>query len=143
MEIYPDTLFSGEIVNYNFASQLPYSASNSHTYICIKGSITDGKTDIDLSNNEYCKTNTTGKIILNLYPNPTNNEINLDLNIVIPGNAKLDIFDKEGRIIYSNQIELKSGFNRLSIDVKSFAKGKYSLIINTQEGESSAEFIKY
>ena len=143
MEIYSDTLFSGQIVNYNFTAQLPYSETNPPTYICVKGTLSEEKIDIDLSNNEACKTTSSNNLILNLYPNPSSTEINLDLNIIIPGNSKFDIFDKEGRYIYSNQIELTPGFNRLRIDIKSFAKGKYTLKLNTQEGENSVEFIKY
>jgi hypothetical protein len=111
--------------------------------VCVKGILSEEKIDVDLSNNEACKTNSTNQLILNLYPNPTNNEINLDLNIIIPGNSMLDIFDKEGRFVYSNKINLVAGFNRLKIDIRTFAKGKYTLRLNAQEGENSVEFIKY
>ncbi|MBI5540675.1 MAG: PKD domain-containing protein [Bacteroidia bacterium] len=143
VEIYQDTIFSGEILDYYFTSLLPYNETFPQKYVCVKGSLSQSIIDKDLTNNEACKTIVLSNVILNLYPNPSSTEINLDLNITIPGDSKLDIFDKEGRMVYSNHAQLSIGFNRLTISVMDFAKGKYTLTLKTPEGENTTEFIKY
>ena len=143
MEIYQDTIWSGQSIIYNFNSQLPVSEVNKPTYVCVKGNLTGGITDSDLSNNEQCIVLKSNDIILNLYPNPTSTDINLDLNIVIPGESQLEIYDKAGRIVTKNKFVLQSGFNRLTIDVKDYSKGKYNIQLKAPEGSESIEFVKY
>jgi len=113
------------------------------SYVCVKGSLQNNQIDFDNSNNEACKVDKENQLLLNLYPNPANSEIYIDLNVVIPGDANLEIFDKTGRMVYSGQIKLTAKFNRLIIDIKNFAKGKYTIRLNAPEGETSADFIKY
>ncbi|OFX29610.1 MAG: hypothetical protein A2X08_04970, partial [Bacteroidetes bacterium GWA2_32_17] len=142
LEIYKGTILS-EIKYYTFVSQIPINESNMPSYVCVKGSLSNGKTEIDNTNNEACKVLIQNQTLLSLFPNPTDNKLNINLNIKAAENSKLEIIDKTGRIVYSNNINMVVGFNHIEIDVSSYSKGKYTLRITNSDEEIKADFVKY
>jgi len=143
MENYQETILSGETKEYNFVSQIPVSENNMPSFICVKGSLSNGKTEIDYTNNEACKVLIQNQTLLSLFPNPTDNKLNINLNIKAAENSKLEIIDKIGRVVYSNYINMVVGFNHIEIDVSSYSKGKYTLRITNSDEEIKADFVKY
>ncbi len=143
MEVCHDTIYSGQIVTYNFNSLLPVTLQNTPEYICAKGMLAAGQADADLTNNEACEVLGESNFVLNLYPNPASSEINVDLYIALSGKSTIEIVDKAGRLVNHQEYELQTGFNRLIIDVRDYAKGKYNIHLVVPEGLESLEFVKY
>lgn len=70
-----------------------------------------------------------------LYPNPTNNELNINLKSAIEINS-IQIYNTIGQLV-----TVQTG-NALKIDVSNLKTGNYFIKINTNEGFSTSQFIK-
>lgn len=76
-----------------------------------------------------------------LFPNPTNNQLNIDIDFKTKQSASLKIINSIGQIVYDEKIE----GNKISklISVQTLPKGLYQLSIFMQDGKvSSQSFIK-
>lgn len=71
----------------------------------------------------------TSNVTLNLFPNPANN--NVKLNIAgVSGNVDCTILDMSGRVVYSQNVNAEQG---TTINVSNFAKGAYFVRITNNE----------
>lgn len=73
---------------------------------------------------------------LNIYPNPTNNVINIT---GLEDVQQLSILDITGKVVYNNKI---ISTNNLSIDISEASKGLYFLQIKTANGIDSYKIVK-
>jgi hypothetical protein len=71
----------------------------------------------------------------NLYPNPTKNELNINLKLAVEINS-IQIYNTIGQLV-----AVQTG-NALKVDVSNLKTGNYFIKINTNEGFSSSQFIK-
>ena len=71
----------------------------------------------------------------NLYPNPTTNELNINLKSAIEINS-IQIYNTIGQLV-----SVQTG-NALKVDVSNLKTGNYFIKINTNEGFSTSQFIK-
>lgn len=81
-----------------------------------------------------------GNADINLYPNPTSGNINIDFTSIAEGNCMLSIFDMTGRIV--RQIEFKSvvGQNHQFMDLSDISKGAYLMRLASEDGQSIVQF---
>ncbi|WP_225875118.1 T9SS type A sorting domain-containing protein [Flavobacterium bernardetii] len=70
-----------------------------------------------------------------LYPNPTTNELNINLKSAIEINS-IQIYNTIGQLVIT-----QTG-NALKVDVSNLKTGNYFIKINTNEGYSTSQFIK-
>jgi hypothetical protein len=70
-----------------------------------------------------------------LYPNPTTNELNINLKSAIEINS-IQIYNTIGQLV-----TVQTG-NALKVDVSNLKSGNYFIKINTNEGFSTSQFIK-
>ncbi len=79
---------------------------------------------IDNSSNGY----------LNVYPNPTSGILNVSYHS--PGNEKINIqlADATGRIVFTDQADVKTGDNSILVDLGAIATGLYNLSLSTNTG---------
>ena len=73
---------------------------------------------------------------VNLYPNPTNGTLNIDLNNLT--NVSVSIYDINGRVILNKDL---SG-NENSVDLSNFQTGMYLFKIKSSEGEINKKVVK-
>src|SRR3989339_678662 len=86
--------------------------------------------------------NEIGNYELSIYPNPAKD----NLFITLPDrlstiNNELQIFDSEGKLIYSFAVKPVDGVNLISIPVKLFSAGHYFVNITSAKGILSGKFI--
>ena len=77
----------------------------------------------------------------NIYPNPSDSQINIDYDL--EGNKKgvLEIYNMEGQLI--EQKSLGDFFDKVMLDVSEYTSGTYIVKIQTDNGEVLSErFIK-
>ena len=67
---------------------------------------------------------------VNVYPNPSNGKITLEVNSVQEREFALTITDMIGRQIITLNPKLNVGINNLEIDLSTYAKGIYTLHVN-------------
>jgi hypothetical protein len=76
--------------------------------------------------------------IVNLYPNPANNYLELIYNL--HSNGKLQILDISGKLLF--QSELNSNDHETRIDISNFSNGIYFLKITTKDKDETVKFVK-
>jgi photosystem II stability/assembly factor-like uncharacterized protein len=68
---------------------------------------------------------------LNVYPNPSNGNINLDVTIIKPGNYTLSVYNIMGQIIYTDAINISSHYNA-NLNLSEYPAGVYLITLNGQ-----------
>lgn len=68
---------------------------------------------------------------ITIYPNPSKNFINIDLNVDKKLDGNLLITNTLGQVVYTNNMKLNDGENHLKLDISSLNKGVYYLILET------------
>lgn len=77
---------------------------------------------------------------LKVYPNPAKDLLNIEFTSETTGKTKFDIFNLNGRLIKT--VNLESTDNHYQINIQDLASGAYILIINNEGGSNSHKFIK-
>lgn len=79
---------------------------------------------------------------LNVYPNPTVNQVNL--NFFVPDNNKVEvnIYNEMGQVVYTNAVENFIGNQNMVIDVSEFSTGSYIVKIVGNNYSQEQSFIK-
>lgn len=77
------------------------------------------------------KVNAVNNVSFDVYPNPTNGETTLKINAVLSENAKVVVVNTLGQVVYSKQVELNVGVNTIPLNVKEFATGLYSVMVES------------
>ncbi len=110
---------NGTPSNYEAIDQLPFST----TYYRVKMmDQTTGK----INYSKIVKVNNTqAGAQVSLFPNPTQDWVNIEIKGTLPADANVVIFDALGRIMYSNTINENE---ILKIDVSNYAKGLYQVV---------------
>ncbi|MBK9329587.1 MAG: T9SS type A sorting domain-containing protein [Sphingobacteriales bacterium] len=82
--------------------------------------------------------------IVSVYPNPTNDKVNIVYQSTEQQKLNLLLFNAIGQNMYSNNYAVNSGLNTITIDASAFAKGMYIIgLQNTSKGNNyQAKFVK-
>ncbi len=86
--------------------------------------------------------NANNNAVLNLFPNPATESINIQLTNRIPENAFVNIFDQLGRLVAQQNTALVDGFNQIELYVTDLASGIYFIEIQTTSNKQQLRFIK-
>ena len=76
-----------------------------------------------------------------IYPNPSNGQFSVEVNTENSFMAEVIIYDLTGRIISSNNEQLHSGVNTISIDLDHIAPGTYVLQMRNGDKQFVSSFI--
>ncbi len=93
------TLPSGPqgIIIYNFAAAFQLSPEQSVSYYCISALNPDGQTDDNPGNNEKCATLTNQFTVVQPYPNPFSDLLQLQFILPYKGHVTVELFDNIGQ----------------------------------------------
>lgn len=81
--------------------------------------------------------------ISDIYPNPVNEEINLEVSFKLPSDLQIDIFNQIGQRVYSQNINETAGQQIIKINTSEFEGGVYSLRITTEDkAQIMRKFVK-
>jgi hypothetical protein len=80
--------------------------------------------------------------IASLRPNPTQDELELDLESPSSEDAMIEIFDALGVKVLSDAKTMASGTNVVHLDTKNLSGGMYLVRINSAAGSVSRSFVK-
>lgn len=76
-----------------------------------------------------------------LYPNPTNDKLNVIFEASSLEDGQLEIVDALGRIIQSRSLQVVSGINRVELNTMTLAAGIY--YVNISFGDHEINFQKF
>jgi hypothetical protein len=77
---------------------------------------------------------TSNDFSLSVYPNPTHDNVNIEMNSAVERPVTLEVFDAVGKRVHQLRHDLSTGDETLTMDASEFAKGAY-LIRATSGGE--------
>ncbi|MFM7023373.1 MAG: glycosyl hydrolase family 18 protein [Flavobacteriales bacterium] len=80
-------------------------------------------------------TEVTSEASVNVYPNPSTDNVNVNIEVVKGGSASIEVYDLAGRLTYSNNSTLVAGKNTSSISVNSLNAGTYLMKV-TVDGQT-------
>ncbi len=72
--------------------------------------------------------------LLTLYPNPTEDELRMNLWFPQEGGLRLQIFDVQGRVIFAKKYLLEAGNQRIALSLGDFAQGVYEVVLGFDDG---------
>jgi hypothetical protein len=100
-------------------------------YLCLEAGYVNDNTEINLNNNKTCLIQKGSIQTSLLYPNPGQNEVNLDVIMENDDEISIEIYDLRGRLVLSSKnIALLKGYNKLSLETSSLQAGKYIVYLN-------------
>ncbi len=73
-------------------------------------------------------------VSVGVYPNPSNGETSVKINVTIPTAAKISVVNVLGQTVYSQSASLNSGSNNVQFNVAEFAPGVYNVVIDSKNG---------
>lgn len=126
---------SNERIEYTFDDNDPYYETS---YYRVKQTDFDGKykySDIRVVNSKIEK--------LKLIPNPADAETKLNFNVRRAQDVNVKIVDITGMIVFEQNVQANKGMNNLSIDISSFGKGIYSVVLVSNDEVSTVKLSVY
>ena len=69
---------------------------------------------------------------MTVYPNPTQNKVNVTLENMTEGDATILILDITGKVMSNTQQPLSEGYNALILDVANLSSGLYYIKVQSQ-----------
>jgi hypothetical protein len=79
---------------------------------------------------------------LNVYPNPTSDNVDVTFNASSDAVINVLVYDMMGREVYNTKMAALSGTNKTSIEMSNYAPGCYTLVILNGEEKTSSRIIK-
>ncbi|MDQ3101105.1 MAG: T9SS type A sorting domain-containing protein, partial [Bacteroidota bacterium] len=79
---------------------------------------------------------------LNIWPNPTNDLLNLDLGIEITGRTHVSIIDVNGRLVRTMDRNFNNGTSKITLPVSDLNGGMYMIRIENGDSSIARRFVK-
>ncbi len=121
--------------NYNFTANGNYYVEVFNNLGCSSVSVVFTVNDVGVSEFEKA-------ILLNIYPNPTSNNLTMEYLLQKADNVKINLMNIAGKIIYSEQVNALAGKNKMTIFTTQVPAGIYYLQIITNENIVTKKFVK-
>jgi len=150
METWQGALAPGESTIYVFQSHpAAYIGTQDDeiSYLCIDGEGFNvlNMEDEQLTNNTICKNlETDGVVLLPIFPNPGNSSLDIQLFAPSAQNISLNLYDMQGRMIYSHSENalLSAGVYSISIQTQQLSSGSYLLRLSDATGTQIRKWVK-
>jgi PKD repeat protein len=136
------TLSPGAFYSYTLSSGQYLPEGNKSEFICARVLLPDGLPDANMSNNEYCITRSNQLSLLRVYPNPANEELIIEFSVDEESSGKIQITNTAGHRVLDREVEMKKGFNRISLNVSDYSQGMYFLNLRDASGNIFYKFAK-
>ena len=78
---------------------------------------------------------------LEIYPNPSDEELNVSFNLPSADDLTISIVDLSGKSVQKHLIKAKTGKNLAMLNTQELAAGMYQLLIQSSNGQKSLPFI--
>ena len=78
---------------------------------------------------------------LEMYPNPSDEELNVSFNLPSADELTISIVDLSGKSVQKHLIKAKTGKNLAMLNTQELAAGMYQLLIQSSNGQKSLPFI--
>ncbi len=124
-----DKVFKGNSTGYLFTSSFLKGDNSDLNFVCVKMGEVNGVEDDVSNNNLLCKEGFSSQFYINLYPNPSSNQVNIDYVLPQDGTISIILYDQIGRelkVIIDNVFSEKGLYSSL-LDVSALQSGMYTI----------------
>ncbi|CAN5377254.1 hypothetical protein BH10BAC1_BH10BAC1_08740 [soil metagenome] len=121
--------------NYNFTANGNYYVQVFNALGCSTVSAVITINDVGVAENANAS-------LLNLYPNPTTNNVTLEFNLEKASPMKINVMNMNGQIIFSENINASAGLYKKEISLSENANGIYYLQVITNENVVTKKIVK-
>ena len=141
---------AGDKVLFNFLYEVPASQKiDSFNIIAIVSSLDDGyenaaqATFADAISNGFLSSSDDPIFVksMSIFPNPTSDFLNIDLNISEPANVSIQVQNIDGSIVAQRNYGVQSGALQFPIDVRTYNPGTYISKVITGNNISTKKFV--
>ena len=122
-------------LTYDFTDNAPYMG---HNYYRLQQTDLDGKSSYSRIVNVYHGNET----LVNLYPNPVNTELYVEINTPKATVAKIKIMDAAGRVVRAVDMQLQAGNNKSDISMEGLADGIYMVKVTDNKGLNFSQTVR-
>lgn len=136
--IIPSKAFGGNSqvkLDYGFTDVSPL---NGHNYYRLRQVDLDGHVSYSKTVDLFYSSDA----MINLYPNPVNTELNVDIQSNLDGVAIMKVVDAAGRMVKTIEISLQKGKNHTQVDLGGLSDGVYMVRIADQNGLDFSQVIR-
>lgn len=121
--------------SYNFTDRNPLYGNN---YYRIKAKDFDGT--LSYTEIKTINIDNLADTKITIYPNPTPDNLNVDINK--GGNYNIKLLDQNGKVLIDKLMELKAGSNNLDVSLSLYSSGIYYLTITSDSNYINHKVIK-
>jgi hypothetical protein len=122
-------------LSYDYTDQTPYVGNN---YYRLQQVDLDGNISYSKVLNVYHGDET----VVNLYPNPVNTQLNVEINTPKASVANIKIMDATGRVVRAVDMQLQAGNNKSDINMEGLADGVYMIKITNSKGLQFSQTVR-
>jgi len=90
--------------------------------------------NINLSLTTGIKDRSSTSLKVSLFPNPANGTTHIMMNAMKAGAAKITVINTLGQVVFVKDLTLAEGTSTFQLDVKDYAAGVYSVLIDSKNG---------
>lgn len=141
-KIWSGLLQPGQTISYD--PDIYFRKPDDKQVFCIGISSLDavGQQDVTESNNYFCQSLADGFALVQIFPNPADDKIFVDINLPFEGKLRVEVVNSEGSLTYTSDTPtLNQGMNRLSVSLEGFRAGIYHLRVIYEDKSESRSFI--
>ena len=103
-------------------------------YVCLEAQHVNDNTELNFANNKTCLVQNGLLKTSELYPNPAEETVHVDVISENDGESEIGVFDLLGKVVIPlKKVTLMEGFNQISIDTDNLLAGKYIVQLIYQE----------
>jgi PKD repeat protein len=142
-ETWQGNLGPGEVLYYDFNARFQIPSGYSVDYACVSAEIPGYHPDDNPDNNEHCAVLNNSFYVSEVYPNPCQGDIHMDIIIPFEGEMSVDLFDSKGRKVagmYSGSTP--RGVTRLKFDASVYRQGLYAIRVQFLDKKEVRKFVK-
>jgi len=139
-----DTLQTGQSKTIQFKSRFEVDNNESPGYLCMEVIEVNHGIDGNEANNQKCITSSSEFEVFNAYPNPFEDNFNIDVNIPIKGSVAIKLYNTLGEnLIEPIETSVQKGYNSFSINGSLLSKGIYFLEVKYKDQKTIKKMMKY
>lgn len=144
----PETIIRNTASTSSYFVQVyPYSSTGFNANVCYRLRVNTSSSSFRAgSQDEFTEGNINLEKMaaidgITLYPNPTNDLLNLSFFVEKESNINLEIIDLMGKVVYSGLINGFEGFNKTEISTADMSNGIYLLKITQEQSSAVQKFV--
>ena len=126
-EFFQESIYKGDSKGYLFSSAFSKGDNDALNFVCVRIGNVNGLSDEVAENNQLCEEGFSSQFFIQLYPNPSSSNVNIEYVLPEDGNLSILLYDALGRklnTIVENSFFSK-GFYTSLLDVSTLKSGIY------------------